>query len=39
MSHELGHEVSLEDARDALLTSLAETFHVEVHTSPARQIA
>jgi lipoate-protein ligase B len=39
MSHELGREVSFADARDALLSSLAKTFRIEIHASPTRQIA
>jgi lipoate-protein ligase B len=39
ISHELGREVSLEDAKDALLSSLAETFQLEVRVGGSRQPA
>jgi hypothetical protein len=39
MSHELGREVSLDEARDALLLSLGQIFNVEFHTAQTRQIA
>ncbi len=39
MSHELGREVSLEDARDALLPMLADALGVELLTSSERRIA
>jgi len=39
ISHELGREVSLEDAKDALLSSLAETFQLELPSAPSKRIA
>jgi lipoate-protein ligase B len=39
MSNELGQDVSLAEARDALLDNLTETFRVAIHVDGSRQLA